>query len=484
MPVCVSVVEASMDEAVKAVTQAKQRGADLVEVRFDLMDRLPEDLTPLKNLDIPKIATLRSEAQGGRSKLDDAARLRFLRRAARAGFTYVDLENNGVLLKARDRDFRSTDLIISHHDLEGTPPAGRVIDIMLAGSAKGGLAKGAFTVRSVTDLHSLVSAGKLLGLTGHPFVLLGMGELGKVTRFRYDRMGSAFTFASLEPGKEAAPGQVDLATMREMEGGVITGLTGTPLGHSVSPAMHDAAFRQLGIPGRYLLFPAQTEELGALMELVRDLDIQGLNVTIPHKEEVVGLMDRIDPVAERVGAVNVVVNDKGRLVGKNTDVSGLAKTFEKAGASVRGKRALVIGAGGAARACCAFLASEKASIFVTSRTFARAEEVARTFSGQAIELNAAASQEFDVVVNCTPAGMKGYPSELPIDPGVFRPGQTAMDVVYNPIRTPFLAEAEARGAKIISGMEMLIYQAMDAFEAWTGQRPPYEVMAGAARTEQ
>ena len=110
--------------------------------------------------------------------------------------------------------------------------------------------------------------------------------------------------------------------------------------------------------------------------------------------------------------------------------------------------------------------------------------MARRFSGEAVGLDDVKGMDFDVVVNCTPLGMKGFPSQLPIDPEVFHPGQVAMDVIYNPERTPFLTEAEARGCKIIPGREMLIYQAMDAFEAWTGQRPPYEILAEAVRKEQ
>lgn len=484
MPVCVSVSEASLDEAVQAVRAAQQGGADMVEVRFDRMAKLPEDLTPLKDAAPVRIATLRAKGHGGEWEGEDGAKLRFLRRAVRAGFEVVDLEDDSPLLRGKDRELRGADHIISHHDLVSTPSPAAIVEIMLRNAARGGLPKGAFAVNTVTDLHHLVRAGRLLSFTGHRFALLGMGELGRVTRLRYQRMGSYYTYASLEAGKEAAPGQYDLATMKAMEKGIVTGITGEPLGHSFSPALHDAAFAHLGIAGKYLAFPAAKEELGALMEVVLDLGINGLNVTIPHKETVMEHLDEIDPVAKRVGAVNVVVNREGRLIGRNTDVSGLAQAFRAAGAEVGGKQALVVGAGGAARACAAFLQQAGARIAVANRTRSHAESLAGDFSARVVDPERAADEEFEVVVNCTPVGMTGFPSGLPVPAEVLRPGQVVMDLVYNPERTALLAEAEARGATIIPGREMLIYQAMDAFEAWTGQRPPYEVMAGAARTEQ
>ena len=263
---------------------------------------------------------------------------------------------------------------------------------------------------------------------------------------------------------------------------LITGITGSPLGHSLSPAIHNAAFSSLNIPGKYLPFPATAAELPDLMHLVRELGIRGLNVTIPHKEAVMRHLDDVDPLAKRVGAVNTIVNKNGRLLGINTDVSGLEKALLAAGADPKGKGALVIGAGGAARACGLVLERRGANIWFTNRTASRAQELAKVFSGRVASHGDVARMTFDIVINCTPLGMQGFPNELPVDPHVFRPGQWAVDLIYSPPITRFLEEANKHGAKTLSGMEMLIYQAMDAFETWTGQRPPYEVMATGART--
>ncbi len=230
------------------------------------------------------------------------------------------------------------------------------------------------------------------------------------------------------------------------------------------------------------MLPASKEELEDLLFVVRELGIRGLNVTIPHKEIVMQYLDEIDPLARKAGAVDTIVNKSGRLLGINTDITGLEKALQAAGADPKGKSVLVIGAGGAARACCLVLQRRGADIWVTNRTISRAQEVAKDFTARVAGHGDVLNMTFDMIINCTPLGMQGFPDQLPVDPQVFRPGQWAVDLIYNPPRTRFLAEAESRGAKTLSGREMLIYQAMDAFEAWTGQRPRYEVMAEGART--
>jgi shikimate dehydrogenase len=180
---------------------------------------------------------------------------------------------------------------------------------------------------------------------------------------------------------------------------------------------------------------------------------------------------------------DLVVNRNGEFIGMNTDVFGVAKTFEKASVLAKGKRALVIGAGGAARACVCHLTSAGARVSLVNRTRLRADVLASDFPGvQVVEKGEAEKMPFDVIVNCTPLGMKGFPDDLPISPQVFREGQFVFDTVYNPGVTRFMTEAQSKGAAVQSGMEMLIHQAIKAFEIWTGRSPSIEVMAEAARS--
>jgi shikimate dehydrogenase len=186
-------------------------------------------------------------------------------------------------------------------------------------------------------------------------------------------------------------------------------------------------------------------------------------------------------VAQKVKAVNTVVVEDGMLRGTNTDAFGVKKTVELAGVQASGKRALIIGAGGAARACSYALRSMGANVTITNRTASKAKRLAEEFGGDALSVRDAQTKEFDILVNCTPLGMIGFPDDMPIAPTVFRSGQFVMDVVYNPPRTRFLLEAEKAGATTRNGEDMLVFQAAKAFELWIGVWPPTDVMKNALR---
>jgi shikimate dehydrogenase/3-dehydroquinate dehydratase type I len=477
--ICASIVEADIEAAIRAAKEAERRRADLVEIRFDLMDSISEDLSPFEELGVPTIATLRIEEQGGRFTGTPEQRLAFFERAVEH-FDLIDLELGSQILP--DLRGRGARIICSSHHFDPGASVKEILDLLEKEDCD--LVKGAFMVNSISDLHAILVASRVLMERGKDFILIGMGELGAITRIRTCELGCSFTYASLEKGKEAAPGQLDLMTLRGLSRGMITGITGYPLSHSLSPELHQAAFEHLDISGSYLKFPADPGELDKLLEIMRELRIRGINVTIPHKESIIPLLDEVDDTARRVGAVNTVVNQDGRLVGLNTDIDGVAGTFSSAGISPKEKRALILGAGGAAKACCAFLAESGTSLSVVNRSRERAEKLAEQFPGtDVLSKEEALKAEFDIVINCTPLGMKGFPDELPIDPGIFHEGQFVMDAIYNPPKTRFLVEAERKGALTRSGIEMLIYQALSAFEVWTGLSPPYEVMARVIREE-
>jgi shikimate dehydrogenase/3-dehydroquinate dehydratase type I len=477
--ICASIVEADIEAAIRAAREAERQRADLVEIRFDLMDSISEDLSPFEELGVPTIATLRTEEQGGRFTGTMEQRLAFFERAVEH-FDLIDLElGSQILFDLRGRGAR---IICSTHRFDPGASVKEILDLL--GREDCDLVKGAFMVDSISDLHAILVSSRVLMERGKDFILIGMGELGTITRIRTCELGCSFTYASLEKGKEAAPGQLDIMTLRGLSRGMLTGITGYPLSHSLSPELHQAALEHLGISGRYLRFPANSAELDKLLEIVRELRIRGINVTIPHKEAIIPLLDEVDDSAIRAGAVNTVLNENGRLVGLNTDVDGVAGTFASAGISPDGKRALILGAGGAAKACCAYLIETGASLSVVNRSRERAEKLAERFQGTDILSEGEALRaEFDIVINCTPLGMKGFPDSLPIDPEIFREGQFVMDTIYNPPKTRFLEEAERKGAITRSGIEMLIYQALSAFEVWTGLSPPFEVMAKKIREE-
>lgn len=259
-------------------------------------------------------------------------------------------------------------------------------------------------------------------------------------------------------------------------------MIGHPVGHSLSPVLHNAAFEAAGLDWAYLAFDVAPGAAGAALEGMRALGIAGLSVTTPHKDDVARLVDRRSPIAERLGAVNTVVNHGGELVGESTDGQGLVEALRlEQGFDPTGRRCVVRGSGGAARAVILALAGAGAAevIVVPGRAVARAE-VAAALAGPAGRVGPAAEADgADLVVNATTLGMAGGPPDLPFDPAVLQPGQVVVDIVYPD--TAFVRAARGRGATAVSGLGMLVHQAAAAFTLWTGHEAPVDAMSAAAR---
>jgi shikimate dehydrogenase len=270
----------------------------------------------------------------------------------------------------------------------------------------------------------------------------------------------------------------------------VCGLMGDPVQHSASPAMHNTAFRKLGLNYVYLPFRVSKEGLAGAVEGIRALRIAGMNVTIPHKVSVIPLLDEADPLAQHIGAVNTISNKDGRLSGSNTDAGGFLRLLEQHGIKAGRLNAVVLGAGGASRAICFALASLGCEITILNRTVQKARDCAadmakytgRTFA--AWELNRdnldAALVKADLVVNATSLGMVPHADESPIDCGLLKRRHTVADIVYNPVKTRLLREADKAGARTIGGLEMLAWQGALSFEMWTGRRAPVDAMRRAA----
>jgi shikimate dehydrogenase len=261
----------------------------------------------------------------------------------------------------------------------------------------------------------------------------------------------------------------------------VAGVVGDPVRHSLSPTLHNAAFEALELDWVFLAFEVPAGEAKAAIEGMRALGIDGLSVTMPHKSDVAAAVDRLSATAERLGAVNTVVRQGGVLVGENTDGAGFVDALRSdEGFDPAGRRCLVVGAGGAARAVVLALAEAGAvEVVVVGRTPDRVAAAAALAGARGRAGTVEEARDCDLAVNATPVGM-GVDSELPLDPGLLGPGQVVADLVYHPLTTPLLAEARARGAVAVNGLGMLIHQAAHAFRLWTGEDPPLAVMSAAA----
>ena len=268
------------------------------------------------------------------------------------------------------------------------------------------------------------------------------------------------------------------------------GIIGYPLRHSASPAFQQAAFDHLGIDARYLAWETPPDDLACRMASLRSPGVLGANVTVPHKQAVVPYLDEVSQAAQDTGAVNTIVNQEGRLTGHNTDVTGFLRALQSdAGFQPHGKRALVLGAGGSARAIVYGLLKEGAGqVTIANRTVERAQRLIEALgsprNAEAAPLEAARSSGgWNLIVNCTTLGMRHAPGEkeTPLPSDAIPANSLVYDLVYNPEQTPLLQAAAKAGARTLGGLPMLIYQGAEAFRLWTGRDAPVDVMFQAAR---
>jgi len=268
---------------------------------------------------------------------------------------------------------------------------------------------------------------------------------------------------------------------------------GDPIEHSLSPTMHNAAFRVLKMNYVYVAVQVGKDRLKDAVEIIRNLNIAGVNVTLPHKVAVIKYLDRIDPLAKAIGAVNTIHNKNGKLTGYNTDGIGAVAALKEKIPQLRGKKTLILGAGGAARAIAFQLAKEGCKLVILNRTESKAVELASSLKkkfktpivGAKLE-KAKLRKELsnsDILINTTLVGMSPNTNATLVTRSLMKPKLTVFDIVYNPIKTRLLKEAEVAGAKTIDGVNMLVYQGAESFKIWTGRNPPIKIMRNAVLKE-
>ncbi|KGA98473.1 shikimate 5-dehydrogenase [Alkalihalobacillus alcalophilus ATCC 27647 = CGMCC 1.3604] len=266
--------------------------------------------------------------------------------------------------------------------------------------------------------------------------------------------------------------------------GKVYGLFGYPVGHSMSPIMHEAAFKELGQKANYHAFNVKPDKIEEAVMAIRALELGGCNVTIPHKVNVMNYLDEIDPEAAEIGAVNTIVNQGGKLKGFNTDGRGYLQSLLEIAHTLEGKSVAIIGAGGAARAIVTVLVHESVSrLVVANRTKIKAEQLIERHKSKATELGVMDMREleyelasFDIIINTTSVGMSPNTDECPLSLNNLKKETIVSDLIYNPLKTKLLIEAESRGAKVLNGVGMFVNQGALSFEYWTGLKPDRKVM--------
>ena len=352
--------------------------------------------------------------------------------------------------------------IRSIHDFNSTPDCDSIVRMLADGEQE--ISKGAFMASSFRDLHSIFLSSKRLD---RKHVLLGMGETGRITRLRQKLLNNEFTFGYLDG--PTAPGQFSAGELAQLgDDCIVVGVTGDPVTHSKSPEMQNAAIGAAGIDAVYLRFGSP--DLANMREVMCEYSVRGMNVTIPHKKDVIHQMDSVSKVAETVGAVNTVINDDGWFKGENTDVEGILRTF--ADIELSGKKVLIMGSGGAARAAGYTFTENGCDTYVTGRNRDTVGALCRDLGTESIESPSA--EGFDIIVNCTPIGMYSE-GRYPADVTSLKGSQIVFDMVYG-FRTPLITAAESAGCTVKDGTDMLVGQGAASFELWFGRKADTDAM--------
>jgi 3-dehydroquinate dehydratase/shikimate dehydrogenase len=483
--VCVAIIGSSAAEMIeKATTVVKE--SPFVEFRLDYLEKPLNALPKIKqffadNTAATGIATCRRAANGGKFSGSLAAEMEVLTKAAHSGFHLVDLElesaeslKKGELQKLRDT---GVGIIISHHDFAATKDLDKIYEriepfqpdfVKIVPTAK-------HLADNVTLMRFIERMNENANIVG-----ICMGDAGIISRVLGLRAGSAFTFAAATHGEETGPGQIAARTLIETyridqvdAATKVYGVAGNPIKSSLSPIMMNTAFRRETVNAVYLAL--QANKVNDLLKLVQEIPIQGLSITMPHKQEIMEHLENTDPLSAKIGACNTVLRAQdGKLYGFNTDVAGIVGPLEKR-MSLRGAKALVLGAGGAARAAVFGLRDKGAEVFILNRTPETAQKLARQSGSKTIKKDAIAKTPFDVIINATPIGMAGHKGSPLLDAKDLNT-KLVFDLVYNPIETPLIRQARQLGIPFITGVEMFVQQGARQFEIWTGKPAPEEEM--------
>lgn len=477
----------------RALQQA-ERAARVAELRLDALGSVAAIVAVLERLArrrtrLTLIATCRGRSEGGDFAGSPSAQLAVLNLAAAAGCRWIDIE--GSALEDFPPRLRAALLppvgrIVSFHDFRRTPPR---LERLYRRLARLGADRVKIAVTPTRVGRDNLAVLRLARRHRGRVLALAMGTAGIPGRVLALRAGSALTYAALNNGRATAPGQPTWSELRQVYRAHrlnartrVYGVIGDPIAHSLSPAMHNAAFIHRRLNAVYL--PFEVKNLSEFLGSLGPLGIAGFSVTHPHKQAILRHLDGVDPLAAQIGAVNtVVVRGGGQLYGYNTDYVGVLRTLQRH-IRLQASRVLLVGAGGAARAVAFALATAGAFICVTARRPSAARVLARAVDGEAVPRAALARRRFDAIVNCTPVGQTPDVSASPLGARELN-CRVLFDLVYTPRETKLLRLARLRSAsfggqarriRVVPGWQMLVEQGAAQFEIWTGLRAPLAVM--------
>lgn len=481
--ICVSIGRGRHRHVVAEHRHLVEQGAKLVELRLDYINGEVNLRRLVADRPCPVIITCRRATDGGKFTGSEEQRLLLLRAAIAEGVDYIDLEEDVAASIPR---FGQTKRIISFHDFRKTPD-------------------------NLDDLHRRMceldpDIVKISTMANHPqdnlrvlelarrskvpTIGLCMGDIGTPSRILAGKFGSPFTYATFHHERALAPGQLSYQQMTEIyhyesinSQTEVYGVIADPIGHSLSPQLHNAGFRQYGLNKVYIPIRVPRESLLRFIDDAPAWGIKGLSVTIPHKEEVLKKLTDADAAVQGIGAANTIVFEGKKRLGFNTDCQAAIDSLEAAVGGraefdrrLVGKTALVLGAGGVGKAIVFGLLRRGANVVVADGTHRQALTLAKRFDCRSVEWSARHTVLADLLFNCTPVGMHPNVDETPFEKHHLRPSMIVFDAVYNPESTLLLKEARSRNCTVISGVDMFVRQACLQFELFTGEVGPADLM--------
>ncbi len=478
--ICAVVAASTAAEMTRQVRSAL-RETKTLELRLDWLQNDAERARLLRWLNRTDfrgatfLATCRRREGGGRFPGDIDRQLFWLIRAREAGCQWCDLEVE-TMRKLPYQSIREYPVpprvMFSVHDFERTPTLPANVNVPAYGEVD--------AVKIAANAQTIADSVRLLRLARHSrnFVAVPMGEIGLPARILALREGSALAYASV--AEATAPGQVSLQEMKYLYRAQeltrrtqVYGVIGDPIGHSLSPLLHNTGFSARRMDAVYL--PFLVHRLGDFLAAVPEFGVRGFSVTLPHKQTILRHLKGCEPLAAEIGAVNtVIVRRDGSLYGCNTDYVGVLRALEKK-LRLRESRVLIIGAGGSARAAAFALARAGAAVGICARREKAAKELARAVAGEAVPRRALRTEFFDAILNSTPVGMHPHDGISPLASGELH-CRIVMDLIYRPQRTRLLKIAARKGISTVSGVEMFLAQGVAQWEIWTEKRAPEAAM--------
>jgi 3-dehydroquinate dehydratase/shikimate dehydrogenase len=466
------------------IQEAAKRGAKLIEVRLDFLAKAPDFKRLLANKPCPMIATVRRPSDGGRFAGAEQERLMLLRHAIVAGFDWVDLETDIIGSVPR---YGKVKRIVSFHDMRQVPKdLDKIYETMCGQDAD--VIKIAVTAVQPSDNLRVL---ELIKNAPRPTVALCMGDLGTCSRVLCGRQGAPFTYGAFNKERSVAPGILshdELTSVYQFESlsprAAVFGVIGDPVAHSLSPLIHNRAFRKLGKEAVYVPFRVPRGELAGFLKAFESVPLSGYSVTIPHKEAAAKLARHKEVDVERIGAANTLIRTPDGWHAYNTDAQAALEALKAnlpAGPDdmtvpLSKRMVLMLGAGGVARAIAHALHQEGTALVLSNRTTERAQKLAEEVGCKYVDWPARHNVLCDTLINCTSVGMHPNLDECPVHASFLKPGLYVFDTIYTPETTMLIREATERGCHILTGVEMFVRQAGLQFKLFTGMEAPLELM--------